>query len=249
MSTQAELPKGHPMRDAWEAYRATEKYANSRHWALDQNHVDGSLWAAFIAGYAAAPPAEAPADLVERIRKEVEFAVVDHCKGGDLWLATKLAADKIAKLAAAPAAPAPAIDRKSLMERAELLAACYRLKELVEGVTCHRWVNGSGLRLKDTSEWAAFYVAVNHMHDGGARLPASEAPRVTGGREDAQDAARYRWLRDGENGGHVSAGIVESERPQGAVGDNGWERVEWLYDDELDAAIDAALQAATGGAG
>lgn len=57
MSAQAELPKGHPMRDAWETYSATDKYANTRRWALTEAHVDGSLWAAFIAGYGAALPA------------------------------------------------------------------------------------------------------------------------------------------------------------------------------------------------
>jgi hypothetical protein len=54
MSTQAECPKGHPLRDAWEAYRQTADYANTRNWALKEAHVDGSMWAAFSAGYAAA---------------------------------------------------------------------------------------------------------------------------------------------------------------------------------------------------
>ena len=60
MSTQVELPKGHPMRDAWDAYMASAGYANTRRWALTEAHVDGSLWAAFIAGYAAATPKDQP---------------------------------------------------------------------------------------------------------------------------------------------------------------------------------------------
>lgn len=51
MNVQAEIQKGHPMRDAWEVYRATPQYANTRAWALKEAHVDGSLWAAFVAGY------------------------------------------------------------------------------------------------------------------------------------------------------------------------------------------------------
>lgn len=43
-----------PLMVAWTAYKGTEEYANSRKWALHEKHVDGSLWAAFEAGFAAA---------------------------------------------------------------------------------------------------------------------------------------------------------------------------------------------------
>jgi hypothetical protein len=39
------------MRDAWEAYKLTDEYANTRRWALHEQHVDGSLWAAFVVGW------------------------------------------------------------------------------------------------------------------------------------------------------------------------------------------------------
>ena len=42
-----------PLMIAWNAYKATEEYANSRQWAEYKAHLDGSLWAAFCAGYAA----------------------------------------------------------------------------------------------------------------------------------------------------------------------------------------------------
>lgn len=78
MSTaMAELPLSDPMRAAWEKYKATADYANSKHWALRvapmfqvgeeraavcemmpleqrSRNVDGSMWAAFVAGYEAA---------------------------------------------------------------------------------------------------------------------------------------------------------------------------------------------------
>lgn len=50
MSTQAPLPKNHPLVIAFEKYKATPEYANTRRWALHDAHVDGSLWAAFSAG-------------------------------------------------------------------------------------------------------------------------------------------------------------------------------------------------------
>jgi len=47
-----------PRMVAWKVYEATEEYAKTRRWALFNEHVDGSLWAAFIAGFDAARAAE-----------------------------------------------------------------------------------------------------------------------------------------------------------------------------------------------
>lgn len=54
MSEQTPLPADHPIKVAWDKFRATDGYANTRRWAAHEKHVDGSLWAAFIAGYEAA---------------------------------------------------------------------------------------------------------------------------------------------------------------------------------------------------
>lgn len=54
----------------------------------------------------------------------------------------------------------------------------------------------------------------------------------------AADAARYRWLRDPENGGDLSVAkqlSVCDEYPR-------YEEVEWYYSKELDTAIDAAMK-------
>lgn len=51
---------------AWEAYKATEEYANTKQWAAYPEHVDGSLWAAFDRGYAAALRELAAAQAVAR---------------------------------------------------------------------------------------------------------------------------------------------------------------------------------------
>ena len=51
MSVDAPVPKDSPMMLAWERYKATSEYANTRNWALHEAHVDGSLWAAFCEGF------------------------------------------------------------------------------------------------------------------------------------------------------------------------------------------------------
>lgn len=50
------VPKDAPVRIAWEAYKASDDYANTKKWAVVLAHTDGSLWAAFYAGFVAAQP-------------------------------------------------------------------------------------------------------------------------------------------------------------------------------------------------
>ena len=56
------------------------------------------------------------------------------------------------------------------------------------------------------------------------------------------DAARYRWLRDDGDGtaNAIAAAVAEGDNEYGG------EYVSWLYGDELDAAIDAAMNGANG---
>lgn len=69
MSTQQQAPDDAPLMLAWKAYRATEEAKNSEKWArtfvtkadpdngailVAQPHLEGSLWAAFVAGFTAA---------------------------------------------------------------------------------------------------------------------------------------------------------------------------------------------------
>ena len=53
MNAERMVGQDEPLMIAWNAYKATEEYANSRQWAEYKAHLDGSLWAAFCAGYAA----------------------------------------------------------------------------------------------------------------------------------------------------------------------------------------------------
>lgn len=69
MPVDAPVPKDRPLMKAWEAYKDSDEAKNSEKWARhfvcnaspDQGvidiahpHLNGSLWAAFCAGYAAA---------------------------------------------------------------------------------------------------------------------------------------------------------------------------------------------------
>lgn len=50
MTVEAEVSHNDSRRQAWEKYKQTDEYANIRRWALHEEHVDGSLWAAFLQG-------------------------------------------------------------------------------------------------------------------------------------------------------------------------------------------------------
>lgn len=56
MAETTPLDKNDPRLVSWQAYKALPSYASTRRWALDPHHVDGSLWAAFYAGWEAAAP-------------------------------------------------------------------------------------------------------------------------------------------------------------------------------------------------
>lgn len=52
--TMTPVPKDSPLMLAWEAHKQSAEYANSRRWAANEQHVDGSMWALFMAGWMAA---------------------------------------------------------------------------------------------------------------------------------------------------------------------------------------------------
>ena len=67
MSVSSPVPDNDPRMIAWNAYKATDDYANTVKWALDtdvqnnlrQQYVEGSLWASFIQGFEAGGTAQA----------------------------------------------------------------------------------------------------------------------------------------------------------------------------------------------
>lgn len=51
MTTMTPVPADSPLMLAWNAYKASEGYENTKRWAAHLHAVDGSLWAAFEAGF------------------------------------------------------------------------------------------------------------------------------------------------------------------------------------------------------
>lgn len=53
MDAAAPVPNDHPLMIAWKAYQSSGEYQNTKNWAAFEEHVDGSLWAAFVEGWEA----------------------------------------------------------------------------------------------------------------------------------------------------------------------------------------------------
>ena len=51
MPDHVECEPDDPRLIAWEKYKETGEYQNVRKWAAYPEHVEGSLWTAFIMGY------------------------------------------------------------------------------------------------------------------------------------------------------------------------------------------------------
>lgn len=84
------VPQNAPVLRAWNIYKQSADYANTRKWAKHDEHVDGSLWAAFYAGYfacAVAESAQAPvagevANLLDELDERVSY--IDHMGTGSV---------------------------------------------------------------------------------------------------------------------------------------------------------------------
>jgi hypothetical protein len=53
-NAQGPVPKSAPVMQAWEAYKRTEGFENTRAWVGVAEHTEGALWAAFVEGWKAA---------------------------------------------------------------------------------------------------------------------------------------------------------------------------------------------------
>jgi hypothetical protein len=73
MTTMRPVPADDPLMIAWKAYEATDDYANTRRWVVEPHATDGSLWAAFEAGFRARPVAPPPPSVEELERLLDEF--------------------------------------------------------------------------------------------------------------------------------------------------------------------------------
>ena len=69
MSEQTPVAADAPVMKAWEAYKATDEYANTKRWAVVAEYTDGSLWAAFLQGWASYSLMLAAAQSVDAVAK------------------------------------------------------------------------------------------------------------------------------------------------------------------------------------
>ena len=54
MGNSTPLPSDDARMVAWREYTATDDYRNTKRWAVEPPHTEGSLWAAFLAGWSGA---------------------------------------------------------------------------------------------------------------------------------------------------------------------------------------------------
>lgn len=45
------VPEDHPLMRAWKVHQATADFTNSKRWAVFPEHLQGSFWALFAAGF------------------------------------------------------------------------------------------------------------------------------------------------------------------------------------------------------
>lgn len=66
-----------PVRVAWDRYKATDAYANTLNWATQEEHTEGSLWAAFYQGWMRYPGEEAQVTKLAARVAELEASNVE----------------------------------------------------------------------------------------------------------------------------------------------------------------------------
>lgn len=75
--TMTPCPANDPRMIAWEAYKKTDSFQNTKNWAVHPEYVDGSLWTAFVKGLESAratPPTPPLAETMEMVKQLRELA-------------------------------------------------------------------------------------------------------------------------------------------------------------------------------
>ena len=85
MPTSQALSSDDPRMIAWNKYKETEEYSNTKGWAGYAQHVEGSLWAAFLvgwtmAGHDSAGAANSPSPEVRRAWEAGRDAAAAFCE-------------------------------------------------------------------------------------------------------------------------------------------------------------------------
>lgn len=75
------VPRSTALVKAWEAYKGTDDYQNTKRWAIHPEHVEGSLWAVFMKGWNAAAVPATPQEGVRMPISESYLALAkDHAE-------------------------------------------------------------------------------------------------------------------------------------------------------------------------
>lgn len=93
MPTMTICPATDPLMIAFSAWHESAEYANTRRWALKPDHVDGSLWAAFEAGFKAAT--ERATNLHEQVDSASDAERIENLPGAGAMGAVIEYRDKI----------------------------------------------------------------------------------------------------------------------------------------------------------
>lgn len=67
MSASTPMAKNDPIFLAWKKYKESEEFKNTYHWGLHEGHLEGLLWAAFLAGCRALHAIAAPSDVNQEL--------------------------------------------------------------------------------------------------------------------------------------------------------------------------------------
>lgn len=71
MPTMQALPTDHPEMKAWEEYKNSDEYKNSFNHAAQEQHRDGSMWAAFDEGWRSATILSVD-DIAGKVQKQLD---------------------------------------------------------------------------------------------------------------------------------------------------------------------------------
>lgn len=81
MNTMTKLPDDHPLMRAWLEHRGSAEFNNSKSWAAKPEHLQGSLWALFMAGWNSAT--ERAASLHESVNVASDTERSNNVPGAD----------------------------------------------------------------------------------------------------------------------------------------------------------------------
>lgn len=84
MSVETPIDPEAPVKLAWDEYRLTDAYENTRKWATHEEHTQGSLWAAFCQGWTRYPGEETKVSKLAARVAELEGAARELVEMTDL---------------------------------------------------------------------------------------------------------------------------------------------------------------------